>query len=145
MRPSRRIYLINPSFQYRIMAIMAVLALAPISVFFAAHTYFFWKLRQLGINSQLNPDHIYYRFLDGQSHQLLMIFIFCSIIAMIFVLVFGLLVSHRIAGPIHRLKMHLSQVSEGKEVRELSFRKGDYFTEVPALVNQALTALKNKK
>ena len=134
----RKVFLINPSFQYRVIAWMMGISLAPICTFFAAHYYFFWKLRQLGQEIELEPDHIYFRFLEGQGQSLLLIFIICSFLAIAIVAISGLILSHRIAGPIHRLKMHFAELTQGKVMPKLSFRKNDFFTEVPGVINEYL-------
>ena len=117
---------------------MMGISLAPICTFFAAHYYFFWKLRQLGREIELEPDHIYFRFLEGQGQSLLLIFIICSFLAIAIVAISGLILSHRIAGPIHRLKMHFAELTQGKVMPKLSFRKNDFFTEVPGVINEYL-------
>jgi hypothetical protein len=142
---TRKVYLINPPFQLRIMAWMVGISLAPISIFFMAHHYFFWKLKQLGLEIQLEPDHIYFRFLEGQSHQLLMIFLACSLLAIILVAILGLTLSHKIAGPIHRMKRYFIELTEGKPFYQLSFRKNDYFLEVPGIINNFIESRKDEK
>jgi hypothetical protein len=142
---SRKVYLINPPFQLRIMAWMVGISLAPISIFFMAHHYFFWKLKQLGVEIQLEPDHIYFRFLEGQSHQLLMIFLGCSVLAMVLVAILGLTLSHKIAGPIHRMKRHMTELTQGKTLPQLSFRKNDYFLELPEILNKYINSRKDEK
>jgi hypothetical protein len=132
---SRKVFLINPKFQLRLIAWMIGMSLAPISVFFAAHYYFFWNLKKLGLDIELEPDHIYFRFLEGQSHKMIIIFLVCSLLTVIIVAILGLLLSHKVAGPIHRLKLHLTQLTKGNSLPELSFRKDDYFQELPQIVN----------
>jgi signal transduction histidine kinase len=123
---------------------MTGLALAPICTFFAAHYYFFWKLKKLGQAIALEPDHIYFRFLEGQSEQMFLIFLICSFVAILLVFILGLMLSHKIAGPIHRLKMYMTDMSQGQELGDLSFRKGDYFLELPPIVNQFVKAVRKK-
>lgn len=131
----RRAFLINPSFQLRIIGWMIGMSLAPICAFFAAHHYFFWKLKSLGEEIQLDEGHIYFRFLEAQSNQMFWIFLICSLLAVVTVAFLGLILSHRIAGPIHRLKTHMIQLTEGKALARLSFRKDDYFVELPNIIN----------
>lgn len=144
MQAKRKKLLINPDFQLKIMGWLTGLALAPICIFFGAHYYFFWKLRKLGKDIQLDSDHIYFRFIEGQSQDLFLIFIMCAVLTIVIASVIGLLLSHRIAGPIHRLKGHLTSLGQGQEVQDLSFRKGDYFTELPPIVNESVHSLKGK-
>ena len=42
----------------------------------------------------------------------------------------SLFVSHRIAGPLYKLKMYMDKSSDGKLAGNLTFRKGDYFQDI---------------
>ncbi len=53
----------------------------------------------------------------------------------------ALIVSHRLAGPLYRLTMHLRDVANGGGFRELKFRKGDYLQEVVGDYNNAMSRL----
>lgn len=140
----RKQYLINKPFQLRLMAWMVGLSLAPVSVFFMGHYYFFWQLRKLGLDIQLPENHIYFRFIDSQSHKLFIFFIICSVVAFLVVLFMGLILSHQIAGPIHHLKMHMNELSEGKNLKKLSFRKNDFFIEIPDIFNKLIESERSK-
>lgn len=124
---------------------MTGMSLAPICIFFGAHYYFFWKLKNLGKEIQLEPDHIYFRFLEGQSQQLFLIFLLCSVLGVLMVFILGLLLSHKVAGPIYRLKGHLKKITAGEEAGNLFFREKDFFKELPPLVNESFDAIKKKK
>lgn len=141
----RKAFLINPSFQLRLMGWMIGMSLAPISIFLAAHYYFFWNLKKLGQDIQLEPGHVYFRFLEGQSKTQLLIFLICSLLVVLIVALMGLILSHKIAGPIYRLKLHLTQSGKGEATRPLSFRKDDYFLELPAVVNDFIDSCKGNK
>ena len=60
---------------------------------------------------------------------LLMIFAF---------IVTGILLTHRIAGPIWKLQRELSKFLGGEKIRPISFRDGDEYRELPELVNKLL-------
>lgn len=49
-------------------------------------------------------------------------------ISVVFVLV--IYITHKIAGPLYKLKDHLSKIREGEAIRPLTFRNGDYFHDV---------------
>lgn len=134
----RSILLIDPNFQYRVIKWMMALSLAPICVFFSAHYYYFWKLKRLGQNLGLNEDHVYFRFIDTQGQELLMIFILCAILTGIIVGAFGLFFSHKVAGPIYRLRAYFREMPDSK----LSFREGDFFNDLPNVINDSLEKVK---
>jgi methyl-accepting chemotaxis protein len=51
------------------------------------------------------------------------------------VLIYGLLLTNRIAGPLFRLKQHMDEVAEGKVEAEIRFRKNDYGLEIAEAFN----------
>lgn len=57
----------------------------------------------------------------------------------------GLLISHKVAGPLHRLKKHLMRMRDLKEITPLNFRKNDYFSEIADDFNSFLDIVEVKK
>lgn len=53
-------------------------------------------------------------------------------------LVVGILVTHRVAGPVYRMEQHLREWLAGEEDGPCQLRRGDEFQELCALLNQAL-------
>lgn len=137
----RKILLIDPAFQYRVIKWMMALSLAPICVFFSAHYYYFWKLKRLGESLGLAEDHVYFRFIESQGHELFVIFIVCAIFTGIIVAAFALFFSHKVAGPIYRLRTYFKEMPES----QLSFREGDFFNDLPQVINESLTKVKGGK
>jgi len=72
-----------------------------------------------------------------------LIFIFTAVVVVVFIAVFGILLSHRIAGPLYRLHRHMSEIGQGKIQSEVSFRKGDYFQELAGSFNEQLRFFKD--
>lgn len=50
----------------------------------------------------------------------------------------AILFSNRLAGPIYRLKRHMNELTEGKKVQPLRFRRNDYFVEVSETYNKLI-------
>jgi hypothetical protein len=56
-----------------------------------------------------------------------------------------LLLSHKMAGPMIRLRNYFGQISKDGDFPEtLNFRNGDFFQDLPPMINQAFAALKRK-
>ncbi len=51
--------------------------------------------------------------------------------------------THRMAGPIVRLRSHVRSLAAGEEVPPLKFRDGDFFTDLPPLFNEMVETLKD--
>lgn len=61
------------------------------------------------------------------------------------VFVASIFMSHKIAGPIYKLKSYLAEVREGGANYPLSFRKGDNFSDLAKDVNSTITYLREKR
>lgn len=59
----------------------------------------------------------------------------------LFAMLTGLLMTHRMAGPIYKFKLELKRIEEGKAPRPIAVRKHDEFHDVAEALNGALEAL----
>jgi methyl-accepting chemotaxis protein len=141
----RRVYLINPGFQLRMLGAMGLLAAAVIGALYGANAYFFWKFSLVGTEVGLPPDHVFYEFINEQRG--LMNWVFASVAGVVVVVIGlgGLLLSHKIAGPLHRLRTHMDAVAEGTTSSDVAFRKGDFFGELATSFNAQLAKARNPK
>ncbi len=62
-----------------------------------------------------------------------------------FMLGMGLILTHRIAGPIYRFEMFLEQVISGEYDGPVRIRKGDEFQELCDRINDAVATLESRK
>ena len=138
--PSRRkSYLINPDFQINFILRNLILAIGVISLLYLSNTYLFWTFVAKGKQIGLNPEHIFFRFIETQRRKMNMVFLFTALAVTALISWFGLRMSHRIAGPLHQLKQYFLHYKE-RGNKPLAFRKGDYFTDIPPVINAALQA-----
>lgn len=66
-----------------------------------------------------------------------------AFIGMVFVA--AIFISHKIAGPIYKLKNYLADVRDGGGNYPLSFRKGDNFIDLAEDVNKTISYLRTKR
>lgn len=59
----------------------------------------------------------------------------------LFALMTGLLMTHRMAGPIHNFKQELQRIEQGQAPRPIQVRRGDEFADMALALNGALEAL----
>jgi hypothetical protein len=57
-----------------------------------------------------------------------------AIVVTMFALVGGILISHRIAGPVYRFKAVIRQMAKGEDPGKISVRKSDYFADLVPLL-----------
>ena len=97
------------------------------------------RIRTLGLEANLPPNHGFFQIVDVQSKEYLT-GLSVAMIAGIFISTIVILVlSNKLAGPIVRLRGFFGEIASGglPAVKKLSFRKGDFFSELPSLINQA--------
>jgi nitrogen fixation/metabolism regulation signal transduction histidine kinase len=61
-----------------------------------------------------------------------------------FMLVFGILITHRIAGPIYKFERYLESIARGEEQGDCKLRKGDELHDLCERLNTAVRALKQR-
>lgn len=134
----RRVLLINRKFQLNVLARMVAVACAVIGVFYGANYYFFNKFIQQGKALGLPADHVFFEFIHEQQHTMNWVFSVTSGVAFAVILVGGLILSHRVAGPLHRLQQHILDVTAGKTTHDVKFRKKDFFPELAIAYNRQM-------
>lgn len=129
--------IINPDFQFRLIGYVATVAILLIGILYAADAYFIHRFHEVGIASGLPPDHAYFQLLAEQRSFQIKIFGITSAVMLAVLFFGGILISHRIAGPVLRVCMHLDELSKGGPLRDIKFRNKDFFPELADAFNHA--------
>src|SRR5690606_12898419 len=98
----------------------------------------FLVFEQKGRDLSLPPEHVFFKFIHAQKQEMLIIFAITSVIVVTLIVWHGVRFSHRIAGPLYRLNTDMRQMAKDGKVRNIRFRKGDYFLELPDAFNALL-------
>jgi hypothetical protein len=148
-RPWRRKswnYLIYPRFQLTIIAVNTIVTLAIFIAVWIQASRAFGKLEEMGQAIKLAPDHPYFQFIDFQSRHMYANLSVAFAIGLVISGIVTLLLSHRLAGPIIRTRGYFREITaNGKIEYKLKFRDGDFFSDLPAIVNEALSTLAKKE
>lgn len=125
--------------------------LVSLAIFFISQQVFFQQFHQSGEQLGLPSGHPYFQLLKDQQTGLSKIFFITSGLIALFTLFSALFFSHRIAGPLYRLDQYFKNAAHESNAFEqpLSFRKDDFFQELPDSINhfmqqQNLKDQKNK-
>jgi len=150
----RKVFLVYPEFQIPLILInIAILAVVLAVIGYQSHRSFL-ELKEMGVEANLSTGHPYFKFVEmhtRQFYQNLGLGFGVGILSSTFL---TLLLSHRLAGPIVRLKRYFEQIlrvdaetppASNATVQPLQFRKSDFFAELAPLVNRAVETLKNKR
>ncbi len=133
----RKNWIINQNFQFRFMFYIFVPTGITILIFLLSIELFFYRMIMIGKKFNIPEDHGFYILLRTQKSEFFMILIPLVFILIAAFFIWGIILSHRIAGPFYKFKKYLEE-SEGLEEcheRPLSFRKGDFFLEIPIAFN----------
>lgn len=141
----RKILLINPRFQLSFIGFTLAVSMATTAIFYGAIYYFFWRFRSLGLAVGLPPDHVFFRFIDQQQVVLNWGFVVVTLVAISVLVLCGLYMSHRVAGPLYRLLGHMKRVAAGETTENVKFREKDYFQELADAYNAQLQTLREAK
>ncbi len=128
-RNRRRQYIIDKNFQFKYLLRILVLESVVAIVIFAASAYFF-----LFVVGDVEHDWGTILF------QLIVILILLSI----FNVMKGILISHRIVGPIYHIQKDLKKFIDGDLLTETKIRKKDEFKEFAEVVNAAKRSVADK-
>ncbi len=134
----RRVFLINPRFQIIFMSFMGLVSLISIAILYGVDFYFFWKLKKIGLDLGLNEGSVYFQYLDHQRIIMREIVVATSALLLAVISFSGMIFSHRICGPLHRLKMHMLGIASGKKPGPLNFRTTDFFPEIANSFNSMM-------
>jgi hypothetical protein len=101
----------------------------------------------MGVEAGLPPDHAYYQFIQVQEGTFYRIVFAIALIVGLLLFMGGLVISHRIAGPLLRMQRELDRASteEPFKLQTIQFRKGDYFPELAQSFNNLVAAWKKKQ
>jgi methyl-accepting chemotaxis protein len=134
-KSSRKSFIINKKFQYSLIGYFLFLSLVMSAINFLGIWYFFSSIKEQAFIANLPGDHVFIDFLSHQKTILLSIFFIVSALTFLVVFFLGVMISHKIAGPLYRLKKHLESTST-KTVSPVEFRKGDYFNDLKDAFNE---------
>jgi len=137
--------LIHPKFQIKFIVFLVAALFLAILFFYLGEIYFLKEITAYGKELNLPPDHAFYKLLGLQKSIMNKVFLFTSIFVFIYLVIFGLILSNRIAGPLIKLRSYFEDMAETGNLRKIEFRKGDFFKEIEVAFNKSVDKLKSKK
>ena len=139
----RKKYVINPKFQYFMVGFALFQSFVTVGIMYALNRHFFTKFKELGQSANIPGNHIYFQFLNEQQNYMEHALLIVGFLIGAWLTFSVLLLSHRIAGPIYRLTKHMNEISNGKEITDVHFRKKDFFAELAHTFNSMHSRLKS--
>lgn len=133
-------YWIDSAFQGRLVAGIVGAVVALLFAYFLAHRFLLWQMETLALGAGIPRESAYFEGITRIKFfvDVLMVVAGAGIASV--GAVFMIFASHKVVGPIYKLKWFLAKISSGESVQgfKLSFRTHDHYQEIPELVNGAL-------
>ena len=126
--------IINPRVQFKLIAVFAGVYLLTEASLYSTIYLFFWRFQEKAINVGIPEGHVFFKFLGDQKYSLDMLFMALAVINFFILILVGIIISHRIAGPIEKLKIHLDTLHG--EADDFKLRDSDFFSDISPVVNK---------
>ena len=132
---------INSKFQLRFTKWLFILFLALYVVLLLVGKWVIVDFLELLLSSpNVSPDTT--MIAKGLMNDLPLITLALLALFSCFFAVASLLISHKIAGPLHNLSLHLDRMAESKKLEHLKLRENDLFKDIEAKFNNFLDSRK---
>lgn len=142
---SIRNFLIYKEFQLRLVATLLIICASMSAVMMVGIAVLVHDLERIGQEALLPSNHGYFRFLSFHAKKLFFYSGMALGIASVFGSVALIVISHKVAGPLVRLKSHLVALRTAHEVGvdlpTIRFREGDFFSDLPPILNETVETL----
>ncbi|MBK23876.1 MAG: hypothetical protein CME70_07720 [Halobacteriovorax sp.] len=141
MAYKRSILLINPKFQLKISALVCFLAIA-------SSLIYPWTISDLlsSFSSFIQANHPEAaKTILKKEENLMSVLLLWQIGSNGFIFLYFIYVTHKIAGPMHKLQLYLENIKNGNPITKLYFRNGDSFQEVADSINDAFETLEEQR
>jgi hypothetical protein len=133
----RRQYLVEPKFQMSFLGFSLVVAVMVSGIFYIGYHYSFSTLFQTSeMLHNTTPEMA--ELLKEQMELMGKLFWLALSTSFLGIMILGLQMSNRVAGPIVRLRKHLAEYNEKGVYRPVEFRKNDFFIELAEDINKAI-------
>lgn len=138
----RRKFLINTGFQFPFIFRMVVINLLTMGVLFVGLYLIFYRFNFLANEMGLESGHRFYEFVREQFMMIGALFFGAAISSTVVLAVYGVFLSHRIAGPLENLKIRFKKLSDtAPEDCKTRFRKDDFFHDLADAYNDHLDSI----
>jgi hypothetical protein len=134
-------YYVYPQFQTALLLANVIINLSLFTFLSVKVQLFFELLIQNGKSAGFNEGHIYYEFINSQRSHLKLEFLIALTLSLILTSIFTLWLSHKLAGPLVRLKNVLISTAESGIYKSIKFREKDYFKDIPECLDRAIESI----
>ena len=133
-------FLINPTFQLKMASFSILPGLIIVSAYGLLINGLMKENYEILVNSSPMEDAVKNQ-LWLELDQFKIQFVAFGFLFLILIFFFGIFLSHRVAGPIHKMKKAMEQVRKGNEGVRLLFNENEEFSEMTTSFNNMMDSL----
>ncbi len=137
-------FLIYPKFQLVLVGVNCLILVGSFTFVYFGVYKGFDSLKQAGVKAKVSAAHPFFKYLDYQEGYILQYLLIALVFSLLLTVTFSIIFSHKVVGPINRLSSDLKRSIDGEDVK-FNLREGDYFSEIPSLINELVVKAKNVK
>lgn len=131
----RSIILVNPKFQFSFIKHSFFMTLFVLITFYLFKIYIFWEIKDIAYETGVPHAHDFVKILDQRSFIIDISFLILAINVICMIAAWGLWLSHRVAGPIYRIRNEVKKIVEGRPLSRINIRDHDYFHDLKDSIN----------
>lgn len=130
-----RTYIINRSFQFKFIAFALLNSVVLTIIYFFAAFFFVQNFRTHISLVGFDQHAALSELISAQTDFYFRVMLWSFLIVGVVTICLGVWFSHRIAGPLYRLRMSFQQMASEKKLGFIYFRKKDFFQEIATEFN----------
>ena len=135
----------EPQFQRNFVLFMVLTSLFLIGILYLANVVWLWRFYYISDVMDLPSDFNFEYFMDQQFVLMNIVFAAATVIVIPILCFVAIILSHKIAGPLYRLRNHImynSKVAKEGDLRFIHFRKKDNFKTLAMAYNEQVKLIK---
>jgi hypothetical protein len=137
-RQFRKKFLIFPKFQVPVLVVNLSVIFVMAGIIWIGMQNAFSDLKPAAGLSD-GEREFYLRYLEYQAFNLQRSLLWALGVGVVVSTICTVVITHRFSGPLLRLRSYFKDLSQdGKPIPQLSFRDGDYLSDLPPLINDAI-------
>ncbi len=140
----RKKFLLDKSFQLTVIGYFLIVAFITAAIHFAFVQLMFKGFLSEGIRLGLPEGHAYFSFIKMQQGEFIWYSLISTGLLTIVLSLMGLFLSHRIVGPIYKMRKYMKKEAGSSERPPLEFRKRDFFIGLAADFNDYTRSIEEK-
>jgi methyl-accepting chemotaxis protein len=137
----RRVYLIDKRLQLRFTALVVALVVV-YSLFLGGATYINYRISSIVFDNSSIYDPVLEESIKAEGRRTVFVTTSFLVVNGIVVGLALVLLTHKVAGPLYRIRMHFGAIRDGKIPQQLQLRKNDELTNVAQSFNEMTQVLR---